>query len=166
MIVLPFDSQSLFRLPIPFLMADAATATQSFLPLCKVGIWSGYNQSVILSQLVGKVYSVERIKPLQERAAKRLSALQINNVHLEHTDGGFGLAKLAPFDAILVTAAADAVPQDLLDQLVINGAMVIPVGDSKNQQLKLIIKKSAHCCETQIIEAVNFVPLLAGVVSS
>ncbi len=152
----------------PYIVAKMTELLLQHRPLKKVlevGTGSGY-QTAILSQLVGKVYSVERIKPLQERAAKRLSALQINNVHLEHTDGGFGLAKLAPFDAILVTAAADAVPQDLLDQLVINGAMVIPVGDSKNQQLKLIIKKSAHCCETQIIEAVNFVPLLAGVVSS
>ena len=77
-----------------------------------------------------------------------------------------GLPKLAPFDAILVTAAPDEVPQDLVDQLAIHGTMVIPVGGSQNQQLKLITKKSAYKVDTKIVEAVNFVPLLSGLVSA
>ena len=146
-------------------MTELLLQNSSLAKVLEVGTGSGY-QTAILSQLVTKVYSVERIKPLQERAAKRLGALGVDNVYLEHTDGGMGLPKLAPFDAILVTAAPDEVPQDLVDQLAIHGTMVIPVGGSQNQQLKLITKKSAYKVDTKIVEAVNFVPLLSGLVSA
>ena len=91
--------------------------------------------------------------------------MQINNVTLQHSDGGMGLAQYAPYDAILVTAAADQVPAELLTQLAIGGTMVIPVGAAQGQQLKLIIKKSASNYQTKVVEAVNFVPLLSGIIS-
>lgn len=151
----------------PYIVAKMTELLLGKKPLNKVlevGTGSGY-QTAILAQLVGRVYSVERIKPLQERAKLRLQALQLTNVQLQHSDGGMGLKSQAPFDAILVTAAPDEVPAELIEQLAIGGTLIIPVGGSQGQQLKKITKKSAMHCDTQIIEAVNFVPLLSGVIS-
>lgn len=151
----------------PYIVAKMTELLLANGPLHKVlevGTGSGY-QTAILAQLVEKVYSVERIKPLQDRAAVRLKALQINNVMLKHTDGGMGLDSYAPFEAILVTAAPDEVPPELLEQLAVNGIMVIPVGGSQSQELKVIQKKANNQLEVQIVEAVNFVPLLPGVIS-
>ncbi len=145
-------------------MTELLLANKPLKKVLEVGTGSGY-QTAILSQLVGKVYSVERIKPLQQRAKLRLQALQINNVMLQHTDGGMGLANYAPFDAILVTAAPDQVPAELLEQLAVDGIMVIPVGGSQQQELKVIHKKSATHYNTKIVEGVKFVPLLSGVIN-
>jgi len=145
-------------------MTELLLADKSIAKVLEVGTGSGY-QTAILAQLVDSVFSIERIKPLQERAKLRLEALQLSNVRLQHSDGGMGLKEQAPFDAILVTAAPDEVPPELLEQLAIGGTLIIPVGGSQNQQLKHITKKSASHFQTQIIEAVNFVPLLSGVVS-
>ncbi|MCJ8337799.1 MAG: protein-L-isoaspartate(D-aspartate) O-methyltransferase [Pseudomonadales bacterium] len=145
-------------------MTELLLANKPVRKVLEVGTGSGY-QTAILAQLVDNVYSVERIKPLQERAKVRLQAMQINNVTLQHSDGGMGLAQYAPYDAILVTAAADQVPAELLTQLAIGGTMVIPVGADQGQQLKLIIKKSASNYQTKVVEAVNFVPLLSGIIS-
>jgi len=144
-------------------MTELLLANKPLKKVLEVGTGSGY-QTAILSQLVGKVYSVERIRPLQQRAKLRLQALQINNVMLQHTDGGMGLASYAPFDAILVTAAPDEVPAELLAQLAVDGIMVIPVGGSHQQELKVIHKKSATHYDTKIVEGVKFVPLLSGVI--
>ena len=145
-------------------MTELLLANKPVRKVLEVGTGSGY-QTAILAQLVDNVYSVERIKPLQERAKVRLQAMQLNNVTLQHSDGGMGLAQYAPYDAILVTAAADQVPAELLTQLAIGGTMVIPVGAAQGQQLKLIIKKSASNYQTKVVEAVNFVPLLSGIIS-
>lgn len=145
-------------------MTELLLADKPLQKVLEVGTGSGY-QTAILAQLVGKVYSVERIKPLQDRAAIRLDALSIKNIHLKHTDGGMGLDTYAPFDAILVTAAPDEVPAELIEQLAVNGTMVIPVGGSNGQSLKVIKKKATGQVDTQIVEAVNFVPLLSGVIS-
>ena len=151
----------------PYIVAKMTEILLGDKPLHKVlevGTGSGY-QTAILAQLVGKVFSVERIKPLQDRAKIRLQALQLTNVQLLHSDGGMGVKDRAPFDAILVTAAPDVVPSELIEQLAIGGTLVIPVGGNQSQQLKKIVKKSANHCETTIVEAVNFVPLLSGVIS-
>ena len=151
----------------PYIVAKMTELLLAAKPLSKVlevGTGSGY-QTAILAQLVDSVYSIERIKPLQERAKLRLDAMQIDNVTLQHSDGGMGLARYAPYDAILVTAAPDQVPAELLSQLALGGTMVIPVGAAQEQQLKLITKKSASHYDTKIVEAVNFVPLLSGVIS-
>ncbi|MGB1238452.1 MAG: protein-L-isoaspartate O-methyltransferase, partial [Pseudomonadales bacterium] len=104
------------------------------------------------------------IKPLQDRAKLRLQAMSLSNIFLQHTDGGMGLDSYAPFDAILVTAAPDEVPKQLVEQLAVGGRMVIPVGGSQQQQLKLIEKKSAGRVIETIVETVNFVPLLSGTI--
>lgn len=128
----------------------------------EVGTGSGY-QTAILAQLCRQVYSVERIQPLQQRAAERLALLELTNVELYHTDGGMGLASKAPFDAILVTAAPETVPEELKQQLAVGGVMVIPVGDVE-QRLMRIQRTSQSSFDTQIVEAVRFVPLLKGTI--
>lgn len=128
----------------------------------EVGTGSGYQTSV-LAQLVGEVYSVERIKPLQDKARERLRQLGLRNVQLRHADGGFGWPESnLKFDGILSTAAPRFVPQELLDQLAPNGVLVIPVGDHK-QDLQLIIRDGdSDDFVKQTLESVKFVPLLSG----
>jgi len=125
----------------------------------EVGTGSGY-QTAILSHLVEHVFSVERIKSLQWEAKRRLKQLDIYNVSTKHGDGWQGWAAKAPFDAIIVTAAAQKVPQALLDQLADGGRLVIPVGEDEQQLYKIIRKGDEFI--SQLIETVRFVPLVAG----
>ncbi len=127
----------------------------------EVGTGSGY-QTTILAQLVGQVFSVERIKPLQDKARDRLRQLGLRNVQLKHADGGFGWPEMGPYDGILSTAAPRAVPEELLAQLAPNGVLVIPVG-GQEQELHLIMRDGdTEKFVTQKLEPVKFVPLLSG----
>lgn len=127
----------------------------------EVGTGSGY-QTTVLAQLVGQVYSVERIKPLQDKARDRLRQLGLRNVQLRHADGGFGWPEMGPYDAILSTAAPQVVPEELLAQLAPNGILVIPVG-GQVQELHLIMRDGdSDNFVTQKLEPVKFVPLLSG----
>lgn len=125
----------------------------------EVGTGSGY-QTAILSHLVEHVFSVERIKSLQWEAKRRLKQLDIYNVSTKHGDGWQGWAVKAPFDAIIVTAAAQKIPQALLDQLADGGRLVIPVGEDEQQLYKIIRKGDEFI--SQRVETVRFVPLIAG----
>lgn len=127
----------------------------------EVGTGSGY-QTSILAQLVPQVYSVERIKPLQDKARERLRQLGLRNVQLRHADGGFGWPDAGPYDAILSTAAPLSVPDELLKQLAPGGVLVIPVG-GREQQLQLIVRDTENDKYlTQVLEPVKFVPFLSG----
>ncbi len=143
-------------------MTELLLAEGPMKKVLEVGTGSGY-QTTVLAQLVDQVYSVERIRPLQEKARKRLQLLSLRNVHLRHTDGGMGWAERGPFDGILVTAAPEQVPPELLQQLAIGGRLVIPVG-GRQQELKLVIRQSEMEFTTEVLEAVKFVPLLSGTV--
>ncbi|KEA64355.1 Protein-L-isoaspartate O-methyltransferase [Marinobacterium lacunae] len=129
----------------------------------EVGTGSGY-QTAILAQLVDQVFTVERIRGLQEKARKRMQQLRLRNVMFRHTDGGMGWPDKGPFDGIMVTAAPEQVPQELLDQLSIGGVLVIPVGDGQGQVLMKIRRVDEEQYEREVLEPVRFVPLLAGVV--
>ena len=126
----------------------------------EVGTGSGY-QSAVLAELVDTVFSVERIKPLAEQARSRLRALGYRNIHCGYADGSAGWAAHAPFDAIIVTAAAAELPQMLLRQLDRGGRLVIPVGPPGAQQLR-VVDRTPYGMETQDVAAVSFVPLLTG----
>ncbi len=128
----------------------------------EVGTGSGY-QSAILSRLVPKVYTVERINALLARARECHRALRLNNIYAKHSDGSWGWPENSPYPAIMVTAAPEHVPESLLEQLSVGGRMVIPVGTttSGTQKLKLITR-SASGFEEQTLSAVHFVPLLDG----
>ncbi|MDC5854900.1 protein-L-isoaspartate(D-aspartate) O-methyltransferase [Vibrio europaeus] len=125
----------------------------------EVGTGSGY-QTAVLAQLVDHVFSIERIKALQWEAKRRLKQLDIYNVSTKHGDGWQGWAVKAPFDAIIVTAAAESVPAALLAQLAEGGVMVIPVGNKEQQLLK--ITRNGDDYLSEVIEMVRFVPLVAG----
>lgn len=125
----------------------------------EIGTGSGF-QTAVLAQLVEHVYSIERIKSLQWEAKRRLKQLDIYNVSTKHGDGWLGWAAKAPFDAILVTAAAESVPQALLEQLSIGGKLVIPVGETEQRLLKITRQESEFI--TEVVETVRFVPLVAG----
>ncbi|MES0874228.1 protein-L-isoaspartate(D-aspartate) O-methyltransferase [Sinimarinibacterium thermocellulolyticum] len=126
----------------------------------EVGTGSGY-QTAILAELVPTVFTVERIKPLSEQARRRLAALRYRNVHFGYADGINGWLPYAPYDGILVTAAADAVPPALISQLAPGGRLVIPVGMQGAQSLRLIERRGAGIHE-QDLGRVSFVPLLPG----
>ncbi|MDY6891955.1 MAG: protein-L-isoaspartate(D-aspartate) O-methyltransferase [Pseudomonadota bacterium] len=128
----------------------------------EIGTGSGY-QTAILAQLVDQVFSVERIRPLQEKARKRLQRLKLHNVMLRHTDGGMGWPEKAPFDAILVAAAPGEVPHELLQQLAVGGRLVIPIGHEE-QILQRITRVGEDNYATETLETVRFVPLLSGIV--
>lgn len=128
----------------------------------EVGTGCGY-QTAILAQLVDQIYSIERIKPLLDRARTRLRTLGLRNVSLKHGDGSWGWPEQGPFDAILTTAAPHEVPKELIGQLVEGGVLVIPVGPSEQQELR-VYRKTADAYSTEIIEEVRFVPLLSGLV--
>ncbi|MBJ6138206.1 protein-L-isoaspartate(D-aspartate) O-methyltransferase [Marinobacter litoralis] len=127
----------------------------------ELGTGSGYQTSV-LSQLFKEIYSVERIRPLQERARDRLRQLNIRNVMLKHADGGMGWPDRGPFDGIIVTAAPADVPKDLLDQLADGGVLIAPVGEE--DQVLVEIVRHGDNFERRELEPVKFVPLLGGVV--
>jgi protein-L-isoaspartate(D-aspartate) O-methyltransferase len=128
----------------------------------EVGTGSGY-QTAILAQLVDRVFSVERIAALQVLARQRLSRLGLGNVRLKHSDGSWGWESEAPFDAILVTAAPESVPESLLAQLALGGVLVIPVGVAGRQNLCRITRQ-ADGFEREDIGQVSFVPWQLGAV--
>jgi protein-L-isoaspartate(D-aspartate) O-methyltransferase len=126
----------------------------------EIGTGSGYQTSV-LAQLVERVFSVERIQALQERAKERLQELNLRNVVFRWGDGWEGWNALGPYNGIIVTAAAAEVPQALLDQLAPGGRLVIPVGAGAEQQLLLIVRDE-HGFTRHVLDDVRFVPLLNG----
>ena len=123
----------------------------------EVGTGSGY-QAAVLSKLVAEVYTIEILKPLAQRAEVDLRRLNYSNVKVKAGDGYKGWPEHAPFDAIIVTAAPDHVPQPLIDQLKEGGRMIIPVGGREMQQLYLLEKHASKLTRRAVLP-VNFVPL-------
>lgn len=134
-------------------------------PRCKVlevGCGSGY-QAAILARLARRVYAIERHRPLAREAAARFRALDLSNVSVIAADGALGWPEQAPFDRIMVTAAAEDPPALLLGQLREGGIMVLPVGQSDDVQQLIRIVKTPHGPEYSELMPVRFVPLLEGV---
>ena len=125
----------------------------------EVGTGSGY-QAAVLAELVGRVYSIEIIEPLGRQAAERLAALGYRNVEVRIGDGYQGWPERAPFDAIVVTAAAPYIPEPLLAQLKPGGRMIIPVGRrDEGQEMLLVSKGEDGSLQTRTVIPVRFVPL-------
>ena len=132
---------------------------------CKVleiGTGSGY-QAAILAKLARRVYTVERHRRLARRARELFLDLGLHNVTVVHGDGSLGLPEQAPFDRIIVTAAAEDAPGTLIEQLRENGIMVLPVGQSHSVQQLIKVVKTAEGLEYTELGAVRFVPLVEGV---
>ncbi len=126
----------------------------------EIGTGCGY-QTAVLSQLVGRVYSVERIAPLQEKAKKTASLLRINNVKFKHSDGNWGWPEEGPYDAILSAAAPDHIPPELAEQLKVGGRLILPVGDDHKQDLIMVTREEDGFTKRKL-EPVMFVPMLSG----
>jgi protein-L-isoaspartate(D-aspartate) O-methyltransferase len=123
----------------------------------EVGTGSGY-QAAILAEIVNEVYTIEIVEPLAERAAADLKRLGYENIHVRAGDGYKGWPEAAPFDAIIVTCAPEAVPKPLVAQLKEGGRMIIPVGTSWNQQL-VLLRKQGGKLEKRAVLPVRFVPM-------
>jgi protein-L-isoaspartate(D-aspartate) O-methyltransferase len=126
----------------------------------EIGTGSGY-QAAVLAQLATRVCTVERVKPLAERARHTLDRLKIYHVVIKVFDGTFGWPDEAPFDAIIVTAGSPAVPKPLIDQLKENGRLVAPVGDRDGQRLIKVVKRQSEIHATTLTECA-FVPLIGA----
>ena len=117
----------------------------------------------MLSLVAKEVYSIERIKALHELAKNNLRPMRIANIRLQYGDGMLGLPQVAPFDGIILAAAGLEVPQALLEQLVVGGRLIAPVG-GKNQVLQLVQRVTKHDWKSSILEHCHFVPLHQGVI--
>ena len=129
----------------------------------EIGTGSGY-QTLILSRLVERVWSLERIQALQLRARARLARLAAHNVRLRLTDGAHGWPEAAPFDVIVLTACASELPTALLSQLNDSGTLITPLEDSDGSQWLTCIQRHGDSYDYQRLEQVRFVPLLEGVI--
>jgi protein-L-isoaspartate(D-aspartate) O-methyltransferase len=128
----------------------------------EIGTGSGY-QAAVLAALVDQVYTVERVRGLYERARDLFGQLELRNVHQRLGDGNEGWAAAAPFDAILLTAAPERVPDALVDQLGENGRLVAPVGgEGGSQMLEVMERRSDGTLARQSLSAVSFVPMREG----
>lgn len=125
----------------------------------EIGTGSGY-QAAVLGRIAGKVYSVERIPELARQARRILDRLGTTNINVKVTDGTFGWEEEAPFDGIMVTAGAPHVPDQLKQQLVVGGRLVVPVGDRFEQKLLRIIRRRENAFTEEILLGCRFVPLI------
>lgn len=125
----------------------------------EIGTGSGF-QTALLARVSQEVFTVERIRELQEQAKDRLKILKLNNIHYKIDDGNLGWTQYAPYDRIMVTAAASRLPQTLIDQLSVKGKMVIPVKVKGGQDLLLIEKNDQGEILKSVLEHVSFVDLI------
>ena len=147
----------------PYIVAKLTEALLADGPVenvLEVGTGSGY-QTAVLARLVPKVYTVERISGLLNRAKELLATIGYRNIQFKHADGGLGWSDRGPFDAIIVTASPRVIPEALIEQLSLTGRMLVPVGEARQQELVLVQRKGDEV-ERQVLEAVRFVPLLSG----
>ena len=128
----------------------------------EIGTGSGY-QAAILSRLCRRVYTVERYPELLRDAEKVFHELRLNNITTRHGDGAQGWPEQAPFERIIVTAAAPDVPPTLIEQLAPGGVMILPVGDAADTQQLLKCRRTELGIDYQSLWPVRFVPLVAGV---
>ena len=145
-------------------MIEVLAAGRPLGRVLEVGTGCGY-QAAVLARLAREVYSVERIHALLERARANLRALRLSNLRLTHGDGNLGLEKAAPFDSIIVAAAAPQLPQALLLQLAPGGRMLLPLKSPdapRGAQRLALYERSARGIAQTVLEAVRFVPLETG----
>jgi protein-L-isoaspartate(D-aspartate) O-methyltransferase len=159
---LPIGSGQTISQPYIVALSTDLVEPQPGQRVLEIGTGSGY-QAAILAEIVSKVYSIELIASLGKEAAEKLKALGYANVEVRIGDGYAGWPEQAPFDAIVVTAAAPRVPEALVAQLRPGGRMVVPVGTSHEaQQLLLLVKRPDGSVERRNVLPVRFVPLVPG----
>ena len=142
-------------------MSELARNGRALAKVLEIGTGCGY-QTAVLARISKQVYSMERIAALIRKARKHLREAGISNVHLRHGDGHVGMPEVAPFDAIIMTAAAECAPKALLEQLDAGGRMVLPLASRGEQHLYVIERTEKGFVERRM-DPVVFVPLLPGV---
>ncbi|WP_142826855.1 protein-L-isoaspartate(D-aspartate) O-methyltransferase [Planococcus soli] len=155
---LPIGFEQTISQPSLVLEMTLALDPQPEQKVLELGTGSGF-QTALLAAFSGSVYTIERIEELQNRAKERLGQLGFQNIQFKLGDGSEGWYEQAPFDRIMVTAAASEVPKELLEQMNKGGKMVIPVGSSFSQELRLIEKDNNGKLHTTLLNEVLFVPL-------
>jgi protein-L-isoaspartate(D-aspartate) O-methyltransferase len=155
---LPIGSGQTISQPYIVAAMTSALRLQPTDRVLEIGTGCGF-QAAVLSLLAKEVFTIELRPELASAASKKLAQLGYSNVHVHCGDGTFGLPEFAPFDGILVAAAAPTVPEPLLAQLAEGGRMIVPVGDADNQELQFI-EKHAGAFSTKMMEGCRFVPLL------
>ena len=141
-------------------MIELARAGRDIAKALEIGTGCGY-QAAVLSRVAKEVYSVERIASLIAKARKNLREIRIPNVKVKYADGSMGMADFAPYDVIVMAAAATHIPQELLAQLDIGGRLVLPIGTEV--QTLTVVERTAQGFQHVEIEQVKFVPLLGGI---
>jgi protein-L-isoaspartate(D-aspartate) O-methyltransferase len=145
-------------------MTEALVKNKELENVLEIGTGCGY-QTVVMAQFAKYVYTVERIDGLLIRARERFQKLNCNNIRTKHSDGNIGWPAHGPYDGIIVAAAPVGVPKALVEQLAMDGRLVIPVGKPGKQKL-LLITRTEYDYTEQYIDSVSFVPMLAGVDTS
>ena len=154
------QSQTISQPWIVAKMTEALLDGGSPAKVLEVGTGSGY-QAAVLAHLVPKVFSVERIDELLKQARRLFHKLRLNNIYIRYADGHLGWPAQAPFDGIIVTAAANSVPSELLEQLAIDAVLVIPI-ETDGQQRLISVRRTEDDFEETDLGAVVFVPMLSG----
>ncbi len=160
---LPIDEGQTISQPFVVAFMTQALEIGSRARVLEIGTGSGY-QAAVLSKLCRRVYTVERYKTLLKQAEANFKALDISNIVTRHGDGMLGWPKQAPFDRIIVTAAAREIPPAIIEQLAENGILVLPVGANAWEQTIVKVTKSGGKLESEDLLPVRFVPLVEGVV--
>jgi protein-L-isoaspartate(D-aspartate) O-methyltransferase len=164
---LPIGQGQTISQPFVVALMTQVLATSPRARVLEVGTGSGYQTAILASLmgqggLIGKLYTIERLDGLIERARERLDAMGQRTVRYRHGDGYQGWPDVAPFDGILVTAAPRAVPEALLEQLAVGGRLVVPVGGDSDQAL-MVYDRTENGIVSEKVEQVRFVPLVKGV---
>ncbi|GAB0172481.1 Protein-L-isoaspartate O-methyltransferase Pcm [Helicobacter trogontum] len=128
----------------------------------EIGLGSGY-QAVVLSHLIRRVFSIERIESLWLEARARIAQLQIMNINIKLDDGMNGWSSFAPYDRILLSACTESIPKTLIDQLQVNGVLVAPMYHNGGQVIVRFVKQKDNALTNHILESCQFVPIKQGV---
>lgn len=142
-------------------MTELVMSVEGVTKVLEVGTGSGY-QAAILSRLIKNVYTCERIRKLLRTAADRFKRLTYDNLETKYTDGSWGWPEEGPFDAIIVTAAPESVPEALFEQLADGGLLVCPVGPQRGEQNLTVVRRVGDEYQVETKEPVKFVPLIRG----
>ncbi|WP_417828662.1 protein-L-isoaspartate(D-aspartate) O-methyltransferase [Thalassospira sp.] len=160
-VALPISKGQTISQPYIVALMTQALELNDRMKVLEVGTGSGY-QAAILAKLARRVYTLERHKPLLRTAEEKFRELGLHTISTLHADGGLGWKAQAPFDRIIVTAAAQDVPPVLVDQLAVGGIMVVPVGEVSHTQLLLRVTRTPSGVDVTELMPVRFVPMLPG----
>lgn len=158
---LPIACHQTMSAPVTVAVMTQALEVGERMKVLEVGTGSGY-QAVVLSRLCRRVYTIERYRELLQMAEQRFGALGITNITSKVADGTLGWREQAPFERIIVTAAATDVPPVLADQLADGGVMVVPIDDGAGGQALLRVRRHGNRLDTEDLGEMRFVPLIAG----